>query len=153
MRENENTSHTVRQRVREAQENIIGNEALGEALDESAASEMLSWGLKSAEGIASSTEGMDDKTAELSMADRLKALRKLMRHLARLLGEGLEIDEEGRNWLWESVQKHARLLYGENIQFPRLEDVMGRLSGGESPGRIIAQLRNMFEEKNTGKQD
>jgi len=149
----EGTSQAVRERVQRVQENIIGNEALGGSLDEAAASEMLSWSLKSAEGIATSTEGMDDETAELSMADRLKALRKLMRHLGRLLGEGLEMDAEGRTWLWDSVQKYARLLYGENIQFPSLEDVMGRLSGGEAPGQIIANLRNIFESQNTNKQD
>ena len=153
MREEEGTSHTINERVQRVQENIIGNEALGGSLDESAANEMLSWGLKSAEDIASSTEGMDDETAELSMADYLKALRKLMRHLGRLLGEGLDMDTEGRQWLWDSVQKHARLLYGESIQFPKLEAVMGWLSGGESPGQIIARLRNTFEDKNTGKQE
>lgn len=149
----EGTSQVVRERVRRVQENIMGNEALGGSLDETAASEMLSWSLKSAEGIVVSTEGMDDETAELSMADRLKALRKLMRHLGRLLGEGLEMDNEGRTWLWDSVQKYARLLYGENIQFPNLEDVMGRLSAGETPGQIIANLRNIFETQNKNKQD
>ena len=153
MREEEGKSQVVRKRVRRVQENIVGNEALGGSLDEAAASEMLSWSLKSAEGIASSTEGMDDETAELSMADRLKALRKLMRHLGRLLGEGLTMDAEGQQWLWDSVQKHARLLYGESIQFPNLEDVMERLSGGETPGQIIANLRNIFETQNTNKQD
>jgi len=148
MRDEEGTGQPVSRRVRRVQEDIIGNEALGGALDESAASEMLSWGLKSAEGIASSTEGMDDEAAELSMSDRLKALRKLMRHLGRLLGEGLEMDAEGRSWLWNSVQKHARLLYGEGLQFPNLDDVMGRLSQGESPGQIIASLRSMFEAHN-----
>jgi len=149
MREEEGTSQTLSERVRRVQENILGNEALGGSLDESAANEMLSWGLKSAAGIASSTEGMDDETAALSMADRLKALRKLMRHLGRLLGEGLDMDAEGRQWLWDSVKKHARLLYGESIQFPNLEEVMGRLSGGESPGQIIANLRHFFEAQNT----
>jgi len=148
MREEEATSQPVEQRVRRVQEDIMGNEALGGALDEAAASEMLSWSLKSAEGIASSTEGMDDEAAELSMADRLKALRKLMRHLGRLLGEGMDMDSEGRLWLWDSVQKHARLLYGEGLQFPDLEDVMGRLSQGESPVQIIASLRSMFEAQN-----
>lgn len=149
----EDTSQAVRERVRRVQENIIGNETLGSSLDEAAASEMLSWGLKSAEGIAVSTEGMDDDVAELSMADRLKALRKLMRHLGRLLGEGLEMDAEGRTWLWDSVQKYARLLYGESLQFPNLEDVMGRLSGGESPVQIISSLRKSFEIQNSNKQD
>jgi len=149
MREEEGASQTLSERVRRVQENIMGNEALGGSLDESAANEMLSWGLKSAAGIASSTEGMDDETAELSMADRLKALRKLMRHLGRLLGEGLDMDAEGRQWLWDSVQKHARLLYGESIQFPNLEEVMGRLSGGESPGQIVVNLRKFFEAQDT----
>ena len=153
MREEEGATQLVSKRVRRVQEDIMGNEALGSALDESAASEILSWSLKSAEGIASSTEGMDDETAELSMADRLKALRKLMRHLGRLLGEGLEMDADGRQWLWDSVQSHARLLYGEGLQFPNLEDVMGRLSQGESPGKIIANLRSTFEAQNTDKQD
>lgn len=153
MRDEEGESQAVRERIRRVQEGIMGNEALGGSLDEEAASEMLSWGLKSAEGIASSTDGMDDETAELSMADRLKALRKLMRHLGRLLGEGLEMDSEGRRWLWDSVQKHARMLYGENTRFPNLEDVMGRLSQGEPPGKIIANLRYTFEAQNTDTQD
>jgi len=153
MREEEGKSQAVRERVRRVQEGIMGNEALGGSLNQEAASEMLSWGLKSAEGIASTTEGMDDETAEFSMAERLKSLRKLMRHLGRLLGEGLEMDDEGRQWLWDSVQKNARKLYGENTRFPNLEEVMGRLSGGESPGQIIVNLRNTFETQNTDKQD
>jgi len=149
MREEEGTSKAINHRVRRVQEDIMGNEALGGgALDESGASELLSFGLKSAEGIVSATEGMDDESAELSMADRLKALRKLMRHLGRLLGEGIDMDTEGRLWLWDSVQKHARLLYGEGLEFPDIEDVMGRLTQGESPGQIIASLREMFENQN-----
>lgn len=145
MAKEEGSGSLIVSRVRRVQEDIIGNEALGGALDESAASELLSWGLKSAEGIAAATEGMEDDQAELSMAERLKALRKLMRHLGRLLGEGVNMDAAGRLWLWDSVQKHASMLYGEGLQFPSLEDVMGRLSQGEAPGQIIANLRNMFE--------
>jgi hypothetical protein len=142
------TNRSVNKRVRRVQEDIMGNEALGGTLDETAAIEMLSWGLKSAEGIASTTEGMDDESAELSIADRLKALRKMMRHLGRLLGEGMEMDAEGRLWLWDSVQTHARMLYGEGLQFPNLDEIMGRLSQGESPAQIIAGLRKMFETQN-----
>lgn len=141
------TNPIIDKRIRRVQEQMVGNEALGEALDESAANELLSLGLKGAAGIASSTEGMDEEAAELSMADRLKALRKLMRHLGRLLGEARELDAEGRRWLWESVQKQANLLYGDGLSLPSLDDVMGRLSQGESPGRIIASLREMFEKQ------
>jgi len=146
MREQANNS-AVEKRIRRVQENLVGNEALGESLDESSASELLSMGLRGAAGIASSTEGMDDDVAELSMAERLKALRKLMRHLSRLLGEARDLDADGRNWLWESVQKQARLLYGDGLNFPSLDDVMGRLSRGEAPGQIIASLREMFENQ------
>jgi hypothetical protein len=143
----EDQNPLISKRVRRVQESIIGNEALGGSLDDSSANELLSLGLKSAEGIVSSTDGMDDETAELSMADRLKALHKLMRHLGRLLGEGNDLDTEGRLWLWDSVQKQASLLYGDGLHFPPLEDVMRRLSQGESPGRIIASLRDMFEKQ------
>jgi hypothetical protein len=145
---------TIDKRIRRVQENLMGNEALGESLDEAAASELLSMGLKGAAGIASATEGMDEEAAEISMADRLKALRKLMRHLARLLGEAKDLDADGRMWLWNSVQKQARLLYGESLNFPSLDEVMGRLSKGESPGQVIANLRETFErQKNTSSQE
>jgi hypothetical protein len=145
MSDEEGRSQTVSDRVHRVQEDLMGNEALNEALEESAASELLSWGLKSAEEIASTTEGMDAEAAELSMADRLKALRKLMRHLGRLLGEARDLDTDGRLWLWESVQEQARVLYGEGLSFPPLDEIMGRLSQGESAGQIIASLREMFE--------
>jgi hypothetical protein len=144
----EGQNPVISKRIRHVQEDIMGNEALGGSLDEPSASELLSLGMKSAAGIASATDGMDDETAELSMADRLKALHKLMRHLGRLLGEGKDLDAEGRLWLWDSVQKQASLLYGEGLRFPSLDEVMGRLSQGESPARIIASLRDMFEKKN-----
>ena len=146
MREGEGADQAISKRIQRVQEEIIGNEALGGgALDEVGASELLSLGLKSAEGIASSTEGMDDDSAELSMADRLKSLRKLMRHLGRLLGEGKNMDTEGRLWLWRSVQKHARLLFGEQIELPAVDEIMGRLIKGESTAEIIISIHEMFE--------
>ena len=57
------------------------------------------------------------------------------------------MDAEGRIWLWNSVQKHAKLLCGDGVNFPPLDDVMGRLTQGESPAQIIASLREMFEYK------
>ena len=148
MRDEGYRDEAVDKRVRRIQEDLMGNEALGGgSLDESGASELLTWSLKSAEGIASTTKGMDDESAELSIAERLKALRKLMRHLGRLLGEGKDMDDEGRLWLWNSVQQQARLLYGEGLQFPSLEAVMGRLTKGESPAQVIAGLREMFENQ------
>lgn len=146
MRDNE-LNPIIKNRIRRVQEDLVGNEALGEALDEAAAGELLSLGLNGAAGIASATAGMDEEAADVTIADRLKALRKLMRHLGRLLGEARELDAEGRLWLWESVQEQARTLYGEGLVFPSLDEIMGRLSGGESPRQIIAHLREMFEQQ------
>lgn len=146
MRDNE-LNPIIKNRIRRVQEDLVGNEALGEALDEAAAGELLSLGLHGAAGIASATAGMDEEAADVTIADRLKALRKLMRHLGRLLGEARELDAEGRLWLWESVQEQARTLYGEGLVFPPLDEIMGRLSGGESPRQIIAHLREMFEQQ------
>lgn len=146
--QHERRNEQMEKRVRRLQEDILGNEALGgDSLDQKAASELLSWGLSGATVIAADTEGMDDEAADMTIADRLKAMRKLMRHLGRLLGEGKTMSAEDRAWFWSSVQKQAVALYGDGLEFPALEDVMGRLDMGESPQQIIASLRSMFEKK------
>jgi len=141
-------SKQMEKRIRRLQESILGNEALGSAyLDQTAADEMLSWSLSGVASIASETDGMDEEEAEMSMADRIKALRKLMRHLGRLLGEGKDMDKDDRTWFWNSIQQQASALYGDGLEFPSLEDVMERLETGQSPQQIIVGLRNMFEKK------
>lgn len=141
-------SKQIRHRIRRLQEDILSNEALGSAyLDQTAAEEMLSWSLSGAVSIASETDGMDDDEAEMSMADRLKALRKLMRHLGRLLGEGKDMGENDRKWLWNSIKQQAGALYGDGLVFPSLNDVMEKLESGEAPQQIISGLRNLFETK------
>jgi len=141
-------SKQLENRIRRLQENILGNEALGRAyLDQTAADEMLSWSLSGVASIASETDGMDDDEAEMSIADRLKALRKLMRHLGRLLGEGKDMGEDDRTWFWNSIQQQASALYGDGLELPSLDDVMEMLEAGESPQQIIAGLRKMFETK------
>ena len=138
----------MERRVRRLQEDMMGNEALGgDALDPSAASELLSWGLSGVTAIAAGTEELDDDAAEMTMAERMKAMRKLMRHLGKLLGEGKTMSAEDRAWFWDSVKKQADALYGDGLEFPALEDVMGRLDIGESPQQVIASLREMFEKK------
>jgi hypothetical protein len=97
--------------------------------------------------IASETEGMDENEAEISMADRLRALRKLMRHLGRLLGEGKDMREDDRIWFWNSIQTQAGALYGKDLEFPALKVVMGQLELGESPKQIIAGLRKLIEKQ------
>ena len=139
----------VKGRIRRLQEDILSNEALGSAyLDQTAAEEMLSWSMSGAVSIASETDGMDDDEAEMSMADRIKALRKLMRHLGRLLGEGKVMGENDRNWLWNSIKQQASELYGDGLIFPSLNEVMEKLESGEAPQQIITGLRNLFETKN-----
>ena len=142
-------SKQVRNRIRRLQEDILSNEALGSAfLDPSAAEELVSWSLSGAVSIASETDGMDDYEADMSMTDRLKALRKLMRHLGRLLGEGKEMGENDRAWLWDSIKQQAGALYGDGLVFPSLNEVMEKLESGEAPQTIISRLRNLFETKN-----
>ncbi len=141
-------STQLEKRIRRLQEDILGNEALGNAyLEQTAADEMLSWSLSSVASIATETEGMNEDDAELSIADRLKALRKLMRHLGRLLGEGKDMNKDDQNWFWNSIQAQANALYGDGLEFPTLDEVMDKLEAGESPRQIIVGLRKLFETK------
>lgn len=141
-------SRQVEKRIRRLQEDVLGLEALGSAyLDQTAGEEMLSWSLSGIASIASETEGMDENEAEISMADRLRALRKLMRHLGRLLGEGKAMREDDRIWFWNSIQMQAGALYGKDLEFPALEVVMGQLESGEAPKQIISGLRKLIEKQ------
>jgi hypothetical protein len=69
----------VPERLRRAAEEILGNEALIEGLDSSAASELQNWGLLLAERIVQETHDLEEDAAEAANAPRLRALRKWLR--------------------------------------------------------------------------
>ena len=126
---------------------MVGNEALAASLDDDAAGELLSWGRNVAKRIVNETDGMDDDSAEEQMAPRLRALRLMMRAVGRWVGEADSLDEESRLALWDRARNQARILFGDSIVLPSVDEVMAQLPVDANASQVILWLKNFIEEK------
>lgn len=126
---------------------MVGNEALAASLDDDAAGELLSWGRNVAKRIVNETDGMDDDSAEEQMAPRLRALRLMMRAVGRWVGEADSLDEESRLALWDRAGNQARVLFGDSIVLPSVDEVMAQLPVDANASQVILWLKNFIEEK------
>jgi hypothetical protein len=126
---------------------MIGNESLAASLDESAASELFSWGQTTAKSIVDETDGLDDDAAEERMAPRLRALRLMMRAVGRWTGEAGTLDAESRLALWDRVGEQARVIFGESYVLPSMDEVLAQLPSGASAAQVVMWLKTLFEER------
>ncbi|HXF84579.1 MAG TPA: hypothetical protein VNK49_04250, partial [Anaerolineales bacterium] len=92
--------HDLEQRFHRAVGSLIGNESLIISLDENAAGELFAWAEAITRKIVQDTIGLDDEAAESRLAPRLRALRLMVRALARWVGEFHVLDEQARLSLW-----------------------------------------------------
>lgn len=135
----------LEKRFHQAMGSMIGNESLAASLDEDAAGELFSWGESAARRIVNETEGMDDDSAEGHIAPRLRALRLMLRAVARWAGEA-DLDVEARRALWRRVGEQARALFGESFALPSMEEALARLPAQANARQIVAWLKNFMEE-------
>jgi len=130
----------VPERVRRAAEEILGNEALIEGLDSSAASELQNWGLLLAERIVQETHDLEEDAAEAANAPRLRALRKWLRLVRVWLLSQEEMTPETRNAQWERLLAQAREVYGAHVSLPPMDALTGK-----SPDDALKLLRSWLE--------
>ena len=127
---------------------MSGNESMAASLEDDAAGELLAWGHSIAKHIVEETSGMDDETAEEKMAPRLRALRLMLRSIARWAGEAETLDDEARRSLWDRAGEQARILFGESFVFPSMEEVIEQQPDGADALQTITWLKTYIEEKN-----
>ncbi len=137
----------LEERLHRVMGNITGNESLAESLDESAASELLSWGQSTVKNIVDATNGLDDETAEEHMAPRLRALRLMMRAVGRWTGEANSLDAESRLALWNRIDEQARVLFGESFVLPSMDEVIGQLPANANAQQIVMWLKTLFDDR------
>lgn len=119
---------------------MVGNESLAEALDEDAAGELFAWGETIVKGIVAETDGLDEIAVDERIAPRLRALRLMMRALARWVGEADILDEEARVALWMRAGEQGRVLFGEPFAMPSMEDAIDQVQVGGDPRQAVARL-------------
>ena len=138
-------------RVQRAAESILENEGLAGGLDDTAAQALLDWGVACAKQVAQATSGLAQVQAEAAMADRLRAVRRMMR-LVNGWAAGGQAGAGGAAWL-DQVLEQAAVVYGGAFTPPdatRRAAFLGQLAGlANNPPGMIASLRALLEDTQT----
>jgi hypothetical protein len=142
-------SERLQRRIRRVSESFLDNERLTADLDDSAAQELLDWGLNLGSRIAKGTADVDDdEQADEAMYPRLRATRRLMRGVNRWVTKERERDQEGSREALNQIIEHAQAIYGSAFK-PPSEELLAQFLQSQTefldnPPRLIANLRQLF---------
>jgi hypothetical protein len=140
----------IGERIKRVAESLLDNERLTSDLDDSAAKELLDWGLSVARQIVQGTADVDDdEQADQAMYPRLRATRRLMRAVNLWIANQREGDAEGRDQAFNSILEQASVIYGRAFT-PPSEEQRATFTSAQSelidnPPQMIANLRRFFE--------
>jgi hypothetical protein len=140
----------LEQRVSRVAESILDNERLTADLDDSAAKELLDWGLTAAKQIVQGTADVDDDDqAQEAMYPRLRAARNMMRAVNIWVTNEREGDVEGSTRALDRIFEQASVLYGRAFTPPSTEQrdafIHTQAQSVENPPQMIANLRRLLE--------
>ena len=138
------------QRVHRVAESILDNERLTADLDDSAAKELLDWGLAAAKQIAQGTADVDDdEQAQEAMYPRLRATRRMMRAVNIWVTTEREGDIEGSTRALDRIFEQASIIYGRAFTPPSTDQrdafIHTQAKSIDHPPQMIANLRQFLE--------
>lgn len=138
------------QRIDRATESILGNESLTADLDDTAAKELLDWGLACARMIAQDTARLNNIEAEEAMSPRLRATRQLMRSVNGWVARQGEMDAEVSSTSLAEIIGQAAVIYGEGFTPPdnerRAAFLRQQVESADNPQQMVANLRKLLEK-------
>ncbi len=134
------------QRVSRAAESILENESLTDGLDDTAAEQLLSWGIACAETAARGTAGLGEAEAEEALYPRMRATRMLMHSVKAWINERQTAGTDPAQL--NEIIEQATLAYGQNFVAPSVERLAAFLeqqnAAGLDPQGMIAGLRELL---------
>jgi hypothetical protein len=134
------------QRINQVTQSILENESLTADLDDTAAKELLDWGIACARKIAQDTTGLNNSEAEETMSPRLRATRRLIRSVNSWIARRGEMDVEASSSSLSEIIEHAATIYGESFTPPDNERRAAFLrQQTDNPQQMIANLRGLLE--------
>lgn len=143
-------------RIQNAIEELTGNEALLEMLDEDAASEMLKWGVKMSTSIVEQTDGLDDLFANIQLVPRLKAVRQSMRSIGNWAA-GKYVEPQSRIQLRDKLLEQFRVILGEDAQLPssdEFDELLNQVDDkSNTPHQLIVKLIQLIASKISGEEE
>ena len=132
----------IEQRLRRTFSSMAGNESLADGIDEAAAADMLKWGEAIAEYFVRKTSEMEDEAAEEFLAPYLRASRKMMRAIGSW---ATEKDQTVRSEWWTRVEQNGKILYGDGLVLPPVNDGLAQIGPEESAQQTITGLKTLFD--------
>jgi hypothetical protein len=139
----------IERRKNRVAQSILDNERLTADLDDDDAQALLDWGVSCAKLIASSTADLDNTEAQEMMHPRLRATRRLMRHVNRWIADARTMDKQSASELLSQIIEQAAIVYGEGfvpLGNDRRESFLRlHLEFAENPQQLILALRELLE--------
>jgi hypothetical protein len=136
-------------RIERVIEEMTGNESLLEMLDTEAATELLNWGIATAESLVNKTQNLDDFAADLAILPRLKAIRQSMRSIGNWAA-GKYTDVASRIQLRDKLLENFKIIFGEDSRLPSAEKIDAVLNQVDdktnTPNQLILKLKRLLEE-------
>ncbi|MCA9936520.1 MAG: hypothetical protein H6662_08370 [Ardenticatenaceae bacterium] len=136
-------------RARRVAESLLENESLTADLNDTAAQGLLDWGLQMAQRVVDSTTELDDEAAEEVMYPRLKATRRMMRSVNRLVANARYMPPEDSAAMLDGIIEKAAATYGAAFSPPAPEDraafVQLLAEMADEPHQLIAYLQHLLE--------
>lgn len=136
---------SLEERVRQAADNILGDESLGADLVDEQAQVLLDWGLNLAERVVRSTQALDEGQASAVIDEGLYALRRTMRRVGKLVGNLNHMEAEAAQERLSKILNVADQLPGVQVHAPadlqaELETLRG-LPTGEALQRVLTWFK------------
>lgn len=136
-------------RLRQAIEELTGNESLLQMLDTDPARELLEWGVQLATSVVRSTQELARTDPEEALQARLKAVRRIMRTVGNWAA-GQYADPASREQLKDALLENFRTILGDDARLPSGEQVAATLNevdqADKSPRQLILRLKQLFEK-------
>ncbi len=135
---------SLAERERRVVSGLVGNRQVTEGLEESAARELLAWGVDVVRAIVGDTAGLDDAAAEDVLQPRVRATRRLMMSVGKALNEPDAADEH-----LEAATQQAAVALGERFAPPPQAELLAFRrrwrAQQDRPTEQIAGLRRLVD--------
>jgi hypothetical protein len=144
------SAEKLKERIDRVAESILDNERLTADLDDSAAKELLDWGLAAAKQIVQGTAKVEDEDqAQEAMYPRLRATRRMMRAVNIWVTNARKGDIEGSARALDRIFEQASIIYGRTFTPPGTEQrdafIHTQAKSVDNPPQMIANLRQFLE--------
>ena len=136
------------QRQERATESLLEDEALTAGLDDTAANELINWGIDCVGWVFQQVDGLNGTEIEKTLSERMYAIRRLMRFISRWSVKRTGMDSTALADWTSQVYQALGEIYSGKINLPIQERFFEFINQqiNSNPKDMIINLRSMVEK-------